>query len=217
MCWVGCVTRDPDSWANGLFVQAISLFIYSWFKSRCLCVCDPVQSQVSERLLPQWATGLIAVAGFLFLSVVGLLVKKAWCEEPKRSVRNKDVLTTWLKLEGQGPGFYLCPCHSSTRCVSCICSEWVHLWGQREKTLLWWPTTSVTLHWTWSGMWDSLTFRTQTLVMWPMLAHAHDEKCPKFRKNVIFYIILKLFIFVYIYVYICLYTYLSYLLLVVCW
>ncbi|XP_008336089.1 PDZK1-interacting protein 1 [Cynoglossus semilaevis] len=43
-----------------------------------------VQSQVSERLLPQWATGLIAVAGFLFLSVVGLLVKKAWCEEPKR-------------------------------------------------------------------------------------------------------------------------------------
>uniref|UniRef100_A0A3P8UGI9 FXYD domain-containing ion transport regulator n=1 Tax=Cynoglossus semilaevis TaxID=244447 RepID=A0A3P8UGI9_CYNSE len=55
----------------------------------------------------KWATGLIAVAGFLFLSVVGLLVKKAWCEEPKRS----------------GPGFYLCPCHSSTRCVSCICSD----------------------------------------------------------------------------------------------
>lgn len=42
------------------------------------------QSQVSERLLPQWATGLIAVGGFLFLLVVGLLVKKAWCEEPKR-------------------------------------------------------------------------------------------------------------------------------------
>ncbi|XP_068447287.1 PDZK1-interacting protein 1 isoform X2 [Clinocottus analis] len=38
----------------------------------------------SERLLPQWLTGIIAVAGFLFLTFVTLLVKKAWCEEPSR-------------------------------------------------------------------------------------------------------------------------------------
>ncbi|XP_042272992.1 PDZK1-interacting protein 1 [Thunnus maccoyii] len=47
------------------------------------------QTAQSERLLPQWLTGIIAVAGFLFLSFVGLLVKKAWCEEPRR--REGDV------------------------------------------------------------------------------------------------------------------------------
>ncbi|XP_040896946.1 PDZK1-interacting protein 1 [Toxotes jaculatrix] len=41
------------------------------------------QTQVSERLLPQWLTGIIAVAGFLFLTFVGFLVKKAWCEESR--------------------------------------------------------------------------------------------------------------------------------------
>ncbi|XP_059197123.1 PDZK1-interacting protein 1 [Centropristis striata] len=50
-----------------------------------------------DRLLPQWLTGIIAVVGFLFLSFVGLLVKKAWCEEPSRrksveSVRENDVI-----------------------------------------------------------------------------------------------------------------------------
>ncbi|XP_044216743.1 PDZK1-interacting protein 1 [Thunnus albacares] len=47
------------------------------------------QTAQPERLLPQWLTGIIAVAGFLFLSFVGLLVKKAWCEEPRR--REGDV------------------------------------------------------------------------------------------------------------------------------
>ncbi|KAM7409408.1 hypothetical protein PAMA_001068 [Pampus argenteus] len=41
------------------------------------------QTAQSERL-PQWLTGIIAVIGFLFLCFVGLLVKKAWCEEPSR-------------------------------------------------------------------------------------------------------------------------------------
>ncbi|XP_051231639.1 PDZK1-interacting protein 1 isoform X3 [Dicentrarchus labrax] len=42
-----------------------------------------------ERLLPQWLTGIIAVSAFLFLVFVTLLVKKAWCEKPSRSVRGK--------------------------------------------------------------------------------------------------------------------------------
>lgn len=42
------------------------------------------QTQIDERLLPQWLTGLIAVAAFLFLTFVGFLVKKAWCEKPSR-------------------------------------------------------------------------------------------------------------------------------------
>ncbi|XP_044054910.1 PDZK1-interacting protein 1 [Siniperca chuatsi] len=42
------------------------------------------QTQISENLLPQWLTGIIAVSAFLFLSFVGLLVKKAWCEESSR-------------------------------------------------------------------------------------------------------------------------------------
>ncbi|XP_029355091.1 PDZK1-interacting protein 1 [Echeneis naucrates] len=37
--------------------------------------------QVSERVLPQWLTGIIAVVGFLFLAFVIFLVKKAWCEK----------------------------------------------------------------------------------------------------------------------------------------
>ncbi|XP_035863542.1 PDZK1-interacting protein 1 isoform X2 [Sander lucioperca] len=55
------------------------------------------QTGTSERLLPQWLTGLIAVTGFLFLTFVVLLVQKAWCEEPitrksaVESVRRDDV------------------------------------------------------------------------------------------------------------------------------
>ncbi|CAJ1059602.1 PDZK1-interacting protein 1 isoform X3 [Xyrichtys novacula] len=37
-----------------------------------------------QRPLPQWLTGLIAVAGFLFLTFVVVLVKKAWCDKPDR-------------------------------------------------------------------------------------------------------------------------------------
>ncbi|XP_029988432.1 PDZK1-interacting protein 1 [Sphaeramia orbicularis] len=37
-----------------------------------------------QRLLPQWLTGLIAVAVFLFLAFVTFLVKRAWCDESSR-------------------------------------------------------------------------------------------------------------------------------------
>ncbi|KAM8874856.1 PDZK1-interacting protein 1 isoform 2-T2 [Spinachia spinachia] len=43
-----------------------------------------VQTKMDERVLPQWLTGIIAVSGFLFLAFVGFLVKKAWCEKPRR-------------------------------------------------------------------------------------------------------------------------------------
>uniref|UniRef100_A0A4W6DQ80 PDZK1 interacting protein 1 n=1 Tax=Lates calcarifer TaxID=8187 RepID=A0A4W6DQ80_LATCA len=49
-------------------------------------MAQTAQTQVSERLLPQWLTGLIAVSGFLFLTFVGFLVKKAWCEESSRGM-----------------------------------------------------------------------------------------------------------------------------------
>ncbi|XP_069578499.1 PDZK1-interacting protein 1 [Brachyistius frenatus] len=42
-------------------------------------------SPSSERQLPQWLTGIIAVSCFLFLTFVGFLVKKGWCEESSRS------------------------------------------------------------------------------------------------------------------------------------
>ncbi|KAG7277520.1 hypothetical protein CRUP_030682 [Coryphaenoides rupestris] len=45
-----------------------------------------------QRLLPQWLTGLLAVAGFLFLSFVAFLVNKAWLvpsDDPEMAGRNE--------------------------------------------------------------------------------------------------------------------------------
>ncbi|XP_041695838.2 PDZK1-interacting protein 1 [Coregonus clupeaformis] len=36
-----------------------------------------------ERALPQWLTGIIAVAAFLFLIFVAFLVNKAWCQDSR--------------------------------------------------------------------------------------------------------------------------------------
>ncbi|KAK0136226.1 T-cell acute lymphocytic leukemia protein 1 [Merluccius polli] len=59
----------------------------------CVLVCvmllegDVVQTQSDQggqqRLLPQWLMGVLAVAGFLFLSFVGFLVNKAWCQNAR--------------------------------------------------------------------------------------------------------------------------------------
>ncbi|KAF1385236.1 hypothetical protein PFLUV_G00105640 [Perca fluviatilis] len=60
-------------------------------------MAQTAQTGTTERLLPQWLTGIIAVAGFLFLAFVILLVQKAWCDEPitrksaMESVRQDDV------------------------------------------------------------------------------------------------------------------------------
>uniref|UniRef100_A0A672Q476 Uncharacterized protein n=1 Tax=Sinocyclocheilus grahami TaxID=75366 RepID=A0A672Q476_SINGR len=37
---------------------------------------------LSEQALPNWFTGIIAIAVFLFLIFVVFLVNKAWCETP---------------------------------------------------------------------------------------------------------------------------------------
>ncbi|KAM8744928.1 PDZK1-interacting protein 1 [Acanthopagrus schlegelii] len=44
------------------------------------------QSEASDRPLPQWLTGIIAVSGFLFLAFVSILVKKAWCDSSREHV-----------------------------------------------------------------------------------------------------------------------------------
>ncbi|KAK5930106.1 hypothetical protein CgunFtcFv8_026370 [Champsocephalus gunnari] len=57
------------------------------------------QTAQSDGALPQWLTGVMALCGFLFLSFVGFLVKKAWCEEPRKkstvkSLRENDYVMT---------------------------------------------------------------------------------------------------------------------------
>ncbi|KAM7011932.1 PDZK1-interacting protein 1 [Tautogolabrus adspersus] len=49
--------------------------------------------QPSERLLPQWLTGIIALVGFLFLTFVVFLVKKAWCGESGRRKSSAEAVT----------------------------------------------------------------------------------------------------------------------------
>ncbi|KAK7889205.1 hypothetical protein WMY93_024765 [Mugilogobius chulae] len=39
----------------------------------------------NSRTLPQWLTGIIAVVGFLFLTFVIFLIKRAWCEKSNRN------------------------------------------------------------------------------------------------------------------------------------
>ncbi|XP_016518740.1 PDZK1-interacting protein 1 isoform X1 [Poecilia formosa] len=43
------------------------------------------QAGQSERLLPQWLTGIVAVCSFLLLTFIAALVKKVWCESSSRS------------------------------------------------------------------------------------------------------------------------------------
>ncbi|AWP10487.1 putative NACHT and WD repeat domain-containing protein 1 [Scophthalmus maximus] len=61
-------------------------FVFTGSQDRTVKVWDvaSAQVQVSERLLPQWLTGVIALSCFLFLTFVGVLVKKAWCGESSR-------------------------------------------------------------------------------------------------------------------------------------
>uniref|UniRef100_G3NFS0 Uncharacterized protein n=1 Tax=Gasterosteus aculeatus TaxID=69293 RepID=G3NFS0_GASAC len=60
-----------------------TIYMFFWYLLKNQLVA--AQAKMQERALPQWLTGIIAVSGFLFLAFVGFLVKKAWCEEPRRS------------------------------------------------------------------------------------------------------------------------------------
>ncbi|XP_056133791.1 PDZK1-interacting protein 1 [Lampris incognitus] len=60
--------------------------------TRVLCLSGLVMEVAAQtaqgmdrRALPQWLTGLIAVAGFLFLVFVAFLVNKAWCQRTQRT------------------------------------------------------------------------------------------------------------------------------------
>ncbi|XP_031430875.1 PDZK1-interacting protein 1 [Clupea harengus] len=42
------------------------------------------QTETTQRGLPNWLTGIVAVAVFLFLVFVVFLVNKAWCSQSRR-------------------------------------------------------------------------------------------------------------------------------------
>ncbi|XP_062869410.1 PDZK1-interacting protein 1 [Trichomycterus rosablanca] len=52
----------------------------------------------TERALPNWLTGIIAVAVFLFLVFAGFLINKVWCEdssqEKKSEVKSSEYTMT---------------------------------------------------------------------------------------------------------------------------
>ncbi|XP_036802090.1 PDZK1-interacting protein 1 [Oncorhynchus mykiss] len=50
-----------------------------------------------ERALPQWLTGIIAVAVFLFLIFVAFLVNKAWCQDSRPDTKECEC--------GKTPGY----------------------------------------------------------------------------------------------------------------
>lgn len=52
------------------------------------------QAENAERALPNWLTGIIAVAVFLFLVFIAFLVNKAWCETPSDSQEVKTEVTS---------------------------------------------------------------------------------------------------------------------------
>ncbi|CAM4656988.1 unnamed protein product [Leuciscus chuanchicus] len=60
------------------------------------------QAEKAEQTLPNWLTGIIAVAVFLFLIFIAFLVNKAWCETPSKSeavVPNEYAMTNGSTYE----------------------------------------------------------------------------------------------------------------------
>ncbi|XP_029004448.2 PDZK1-interacting protein 1 [Betta splendens] len=58
--------------------------VMCWFLVLEAVTAQTAPAQTGGRALPQWLTGIIAVSGFLFLTFVLFLVKKAWCEKSGR-------------------------------------------------------------------------------------------------------------------------------------
>ncbi|XP_062252023.1 PDZK1-interacting protein 1 [Platichthys flesus] len=77
-------------------MDKVSQMISSWLLIVGAVTAQTAQNRSDERLLPQWLTGIIAVAAFLFLSFVVLLVKKAWFEKSMgtRSKRESELVLT---------------------------------------------------------------------------------------------------------------------------
>ncbi|XP_075997709.1 PDZK1-interacting protein 1 [Genypterus blacodes] len=65
----------------GTFATVISCLLLS------IGVVTAQTARDTQRALPQWLTGIIAVVAFLFLAFVAILVNKAWCGESRASFR----------------------------------------------------------------------------------------------------------------------------------
>lgn len=69
----------------------------------------------TERVLPQWLTGIIAVSIFLFLVFVTFLVNRVWCRKSSRSVRWSNVIALH-QLKTKCSNKCLCVCVQRSDC-----------------------------------------------------------------------------------------------------
>ncbi|XP_072517205.1 PDZK1-interacting protein 1, partial [Salminus brasiliensis] len=70
-------------------------------------------SEKAERALPNWLTGIIAVAVFLFLVFIAFLVNKAWCETPSQELKAEVTSTEYTMTNGLNYSTNLDPVRSS--------------------------------------------------------------------------------------------------------
>ncbi|XP_013883630.1 PDZK1-interacting protein 1 [Austrofundulus limnaeus] len=54
----------------------------------------------SERLMPQWLTGIIAVSSFLLIVFIGFVVKKMWCEKSSGMKQNQESMRSNVHEDG---------------------------------------------------------------------------------------------------------------------
>lgn len=87
----------------------------------------------TERVLPQWLTGIIAVSIFLFLVFVTFLVNRAWCGKSSRSVRWSDVVALWLKTKCSNKCLCVCVQRSACRQVPDRRSANVIHWAENAQ------------------------------------------------------------------------------------
>uniref|UniRef100_A0A3B3UEY8 Uncharacterized protein n=1 Tax=Poecilia latipinna TaxID=48699 RepID=A0A3B3UEY8_9TELE len=59
------------------------------------------QAGQSERLLPQWLTGIVAVCSFLLLTFIAALVKKVWCESSRPGERSEPQQNSGIRTSSE--------------------------------------------------------------------------------------------------------------------
>ncbi|NP_001007761.1 PDZK1-interacting protein 1 precursor [Danio rerio] len=90
--------------------------VFYWFLLTLGLVA--AQAETAGRALPNWLTGIIAVAVFLFLVFISFLVNKAWCNNPSQPeavIPNAYAMTNGSSIHetsldavrsGDGPNMY---------------------------------------------------------------------------------------------------------------
>ncbi|XP_026861321.1 PDZK1-interacting protein 1 isoform X2 [Electrophorus electricus] len=58
------------------------------------------QAEISKQALPNWLTGIIAVAVFLFLVFIAFLVNKAWCDDSSQEVKVEVTCNEYAMTNG---------------------------------------------------------------------------------------------------------------------